>query len=448
MPKIPAKPKTGLAKKLVASGAKERRSRSEPVWAGPESDADNGGITQSLLSRFLVCPERFRLTVIEGLRPSEGWNKSLGYGNLWHACEEALAGEQDWRAALKKYAQEQLREFRAPNDQTAIDHWYNVCLVQFPEYVAYWSKHPDVENRTPLLQEQVFKVPYRLPSGRTVYLRGKFDSVDLVKNGKLASVWLHENKTKGDINEEMIKRQLSSGFDLQTMLYLIALESSKRTRVEERGRVLRINGYNFGNGQTNLFKIEDDGPIAGVRYNVIRRPLSGGKGSIKRGDGTEGSTCPGCNGEGKRTLYAGTKREVYEPKCSKCEGTRKVGAKPPEPKADFYERLRRDYIAAEPEYWFMRWNVEIKPEHIARFRRECLDPILESLCNWYDYVVGGDAFRATKMDRPYGYYPNYRLPFGIFNPLAEGGASDLDEYLLNGNEVGLTRTDNLFPELS
>ena len=31
--------------------------------------------------------------------------------------------------------------------------------------------------------------------------------------------------------------------------------------------------------------------------------------------------------------------------------------------------------------------------------------------------------------------------------LAEGGSSDLDAYLLNKNEVGLQRTDQLFPEL-
>ncbi len=34
----------------------------EPVWKGPEVD----GVTQSLLSRYLTCKERFRLLVIEG----------------------------------------------------------------------------------------------------------------------------------------------------------------------------------------------------------------------------------------------------------------------------------------------------------------------------------------------------------------------------------------------
>lgn len=378
---------SSLAAKLKAKGP-DKRVRKEPVWAGPESAADNGGITQSLLSQFLVCRERFRLRVIDGLKANEGWNKHLGYGNLWHTCEEALAGGNDWLADLKVYAQQQCREFTAPGDQAEIDKWFNVCKIQFPVYVDYWKKHPDVVSRTPLFQEETFKVPYVLPNGRTVYLRGKFDSVDLVESGKVSSIWIQENKTKGDIKEEMLKRQLSSGFDLQTMLYLVALVIWLKTD-------LNYNG--------------DPKEIAGVRYNVIRRPLSGGRGSIKQ----------------------------LQPSKSNPAG---------ESKEEYYERLRRDYIAAEPEYWFMRWNVNISPKDIERFRRECLDPILMDLCNWWETVSVCYRENASPFGSPSGIH--YRLPFGLYNPLLEGGSSDLDEYLLNGNEVGLIRTDNLFPELN
>lgn len=362
--------------------------------------------------------------MIEGLKASEGWNKSLGYGNLWHTCEEALAGGSDWKAALKKYAQEQLREYQAPNDQTAIDHWYRVCLTQFPEYVAYWSKHPDVIDRRPLFQEQTFNVPYRLPSGRTVYLRGKFDSVDLVRgtdrkykaDGSIApmtlkekadpncygigtGVWLQENKTKGDINEEMLKRQLSSGFDLQTMLYLIALQ--------KLGETTDLGYVSEGHAASD----DPPFPIVGVRYNVIRRPLSGGKGSIKQHQPSKGNP-------------AGETRD------------------------EFYERLRRDYIAAEPEYWFMRWNIEISAKDIERFKRETLNPILERLCQWYE--VAAHWQREGKPEEVFtdSESGHFRLPYGVYNVIAEGGMADVDEYMLNGNEVGLCRTENLFPELS
>ena len=77
-------------------------------------------------------------------------------------------------------------------------------------------------------------------------MRGKWDSVDYI--GK--RVYLQENKTKGDIDEQAIRHNLH--FDLQTMLYMTALTEELEPQ-----------------------------KIAGVRYNVIRRPLSGGKGSIR-----------------------------------------------------------------------------------------------------------------------------------------------------------------------
>ena len=72
-----------------------------------------------------------------------------------------------------------------------------------------------------MLQEQVCDVPYNLPSGRVVRLRGKFDSVDLIDGG----IYLQENKTKGDIDKIQVERQLS--FDLQTLMYSVALHKMK-----------------------------------------------------------------------------------------------------------------------------------------------------------------------------------------------------------------------------
>lgn len=203
------------------------------VWAGPESDADNGGITFSLLSRFLCCRERFRLLVVEGLKPREEFNHRLEYGNLWHVCEEAFAafgnkpmvtrfGRTEWEGRLTDEARTLCRKY--PTQQEQVQHWYNVCKVQFPLYVEHWSRHPDVTNREPLLSEEVFKVPYTLPSGRVVYLRGKWDSVDLVTHRRQKGIWLQENKSKGDIKPELLQRQLT--FDLQVMLYAIALREA------------------------------------------------------------------------------------------------------------------------------------------------------------------------------------------------------------------------------
>ena len=52
MKKIPKQKKTTLKNKL-----KGKEINTGPAWKGPEVD----GITQSLLSKFLVCRERFRI---------------------------------------------------------------------------------------------------------------------------------------------------------------------------------------------------------------------------------------------------------------------------------------------------------------------------------------------------------------------------------------------------
>jgi len=363
-----------LAKKL-----KKRRVKlkPEPLWKGPEVE----GISQSLLSKFLVCRERFRIKVIEGLSPPPSFIKAIEYGNMWHLCEEHFANNEDWSKPLTKYCAQLCKKF--PTQQYEIEKWYNVCKVQFPVYVEFWSKHKDVKNRTPLLQEENFKVPYTLPSGRVVLLRGKWDSVDIIGKGRNSGIYLQENKSKGDIDEEKMRRQLGSGFDLQTMLYLIALEEETE------------------------FNFTADAPLKGVRYNVVRRPLSGGKGSIRQKKGSKNVK--------------------------------------PETAQEFYQRLKTDYIEQEPEYFFMRWKVEVTPEDIERFKGECLNPILEQLCCWYDIQIGVPQKRSMAMLNPGDLH--YRLPSGIYNPITEGKETEYDNYLETGNSVGLERSKTLFPEL-
>lgn len=432
MPKVQSQTKQRFAKKAVSR---------KPLWDGPESNTPQGGCTQSLLARFLTCRERFRIHVIEGLRPIETWNQRLGYGEMWHICEEAFAGrvatgkakaedattDCDWVIALNNHLREQCKKY--PLQQEMIYHWYRVCLTQFPIYIKYWSKNKDVLNRTPLLQEQAFNVPYRLPSGRIVYIRGKWDSVDLVKRGKKSTIVLKENKTKGDIDEVQLQNQLL--FDMQSMVYLVALE-------EEFRRTSALPG-----------KVPGDIPkgtaVSGISYNVVRRPLSGGTGSIVQGKGTKGAKC------GLKSC-----KDVPDPSCPKCEGTGRVGAKPPESDEEYYGRLRAiiDGTAENspgPEYFFMRWSVEIFPSDIEKFKTQFLNPCLEQLCDWYEHVSwaykgGNDPFQSYEVDRT-STYPHFRSPFGIWNPLVEGGATDLDSYLAGGDGVGLVKAETLFREL-
>jgi len=332
-----------------------------------------------MLQRFLCCRERFRIKYFLGLEPSQGWSKPMGYGNMWHVCEEAAAAKKDHKKPLIAYMRQQFEEF--PFERETIEHWATICLVQFPCYQCYWLTHPDQDNRQPLLQEAEFHVPIILPSKRTIYLRGKWDSVDLIPEGENAGIWLMENKTKSKIDEAQLRRALR--FDLQTMTYLTSLyvAPSKSPNLVEMFRGMRIQG---------------------VRYNVIRRDMP-----IRQ----------------------------HQPTKSKPRG---------ETVDEYFGRFRRDYLDAEPENWFKRWNSKVSAKEVERFGRECLIPLLEQLCDWYDWIRN---CHGTKIDL-YQNPVHWRAPFGVYNQLIETGATEYDSYIETGNSTGLIYRGRLFPELN
>lgn len=348
----------------------------EPVWKGPCVD----GITFSLLSKFLVDRERFRLYVIDGLRGVDTFNHKIEFGNMWHVCEEFRCGdsEGDWQHHLAHYALELCNKYPLSRDQ--INHWHEIVKRQFQIYLRYWNTQDKGRKRSPIYSEKVFDTRYTLPSGRVVRLRGKYDSVDFFPD---MGVWYDENKTKGDIDESKIKRQLL--FDLQTMIYRVAL------------------------GQDDVIASickKQKCVIEGVRYKVIRRPLSGGKGTIVRHKGSKNKP-----------------EETYE---------------------DYYKRVM-SYIEAEPETYFMRWDVNIYPEDVLKFQKRCLDPILENLCDWYEAV--STAYKTQGDIYCRGQKTHWIYPYGVYNPLNDGGVTELDEYMNSGSMSGLNVISNLFPEL-
>jgi hypothetical protein len=395
MMRPPAKQSKSLAERLKerrVTVVGEKKGPRHTLWKGPEVD----GITQSMLSRFLVCRERFRLSVCEGLRTEEGFQHKMEYGNMWHVCEEHHAAGESWDVIslmLKKYCQDLCKVYTTQQEQ--IDKWYHVCKIQFPIYVEFWRKRTKAVKRKPLLEEKVFDCPYSLPSGRVIRLRGKWDSVHLAGLNPNYGIWLQENKTKGDIKEEIIRRQLK--FDLQTMLYLVALQEWQR--LDDYGTPIRTSDA-------------VDHPIKGVLYNVVRRPLSGGKGTIVQKKGSKNIR--------------------------------------PETKDEYYKRLQ-DIIVEDQASYFMRWEVSISQEDIEAFKTRFLDPMLTQLCEWWDWVstcyeIGSDPFGGA--DGGFTNWLHYQHPYGVTNILNEGGSTDLDEHLATGSTVGLRKIDSLFPELA
>ncbi len=384
MPKA-NQPKTVLLGKV-------KPARTTPLWTGPTGNGPNGGVTQGLCSRWLACRERFRLLVTEGWKPADRFTAVLEFGNLWHAAEEALAAKRDWVADVERYGVGLIRKY--PLQQQEIEHWYKMCVAMFPEYVDHWQHHPDVKDRVPLLQEQVFDVPLALPSGRVARLRGKWDSVDLIGKGKDAAVFIQENKTKSQLDAVKVGRQMQ--FDLQSMTYVTAAISATSPQglptSEEARKALRKSGLP-GKGKESA--------CSGVRYNVIRRS------SHKSTD-------------------------------------------------SMLKKLTEDREDGRIGEWFARWKVEITSADVARFRRECLDPVLENMADdheWFAFCManrkGADVWNPEHRRKVFPLHQNrhFRFPFGVWNPTLESGSSELDQLLETGSTAGLVQTTNLFPEL-
>ena len=368
---------------------KETIGKKEYLYKGPEEH----GVTQSLLARYIGCKERFYIHAMEGLGLSQEFSSRLEYGQFWHIAEECYLAGRDWMQEIKDYRDGLLNKY--PLSGEDIVKWWNVCKVQFPIYAEYWRRNASKEKLQPIMQEVAFEIPYRLPSNRIVLLRGKWDAVNHVNRGRKQFIFLQENKTKGQILPLKIQKELK--FDLQTMLYLVALTDEENHELTSRVDMSRC-------------------AIGGVNYNVVRRPLSGGKGTIRR----------------------------HKPTKSKPQG---------ESEEEYYARLK-GVIEEDQDTYFARWEVGLGKDDIDRFKEEFLNPCLEDLCDdfewWrecyknrvsrFDYVARERQFTNHRQR-------HWRLPYGVYNPIMEGGSTDLEHYLETRDKTGLQRIESLFPEL-
>ena len=358
----------------------KRKSKKKPIgWKGPTEE----GISQSMIQNYLSCRERFRIRIILGLSEPDSFRHQLEYGNMWHLCEEHREG--DWKTHLKDFCRNLCDKY--PTQQREINKWYNVCIIQFEVYLGFVK-----DSRRYIFTEQKIAVKYTLPSGREILLRGMIDG-GFKRTGK---VWIQENKCRGQVDEYATTAQL--GMDMQTLIYRI--------------------GYDLAIQQGQLPKIKEK--VHGVYYNVIRRPLSGGKGSIRPH-------------KAKKTKTKFTPEESME---------------------SFYERLRKDYLEKEPEYFFLQWEVPISSGEIKEFKERFLNPILENILDdfeWWSWCFhkGHDPFGYNERSKvfPHHLSRHYVFPYGIYNPTEKGRSSIYDEYMRSGSTTGLEYNSQMFPEL-
>lgn len=192
-----------------------------PTW-----DLYRDGISYSLLCKFRNCRERFRISTVEGLKPSER-RDAMEFGTIFHKALEFTAQGKTTSQVIT-----QLLKFYK---NSSVDP---MLVKQSCILVPHYNKYYATEKHKYVAQEEVFDVPYKsVTTGRMIRIRGRRDEM-FIRNGAL---WLQENKTKTRIDEDKILKTLP--FDLQTMLYVWSMTHDYKGK-----------------------------KIGGVLYNVIRRP--------------------------------------------------------------------------------------------------------------------------------------------------------------------------------
>lgn len=377
----------------------------KPLWEGPYSDGPEGGITQTLLSKFIVCRHRFWLQTVCGAVDPRDFDIPLHYGDAFHNAIETYAlGKAHAHKAGQRIKDYFHRISEADPATTAkAAYWSQIGYDQFLAYAKYWKEQDN--HLESLVEERPFCLAYLLPSGRTIYLRGKMDGIIRSRSNGGKGTYLFEHKIKGEVDVDNLVDTLAQ--NAQAMFYMpAALAVAKEYGIDQ---------------------------IDGLLYNVIQRPLAGRKHSIKQKKG----------------------RKVKDKKTGVTE------VKGAETQSQYLARLAGLYTTHSEDF-FYRWKIAISPQEIERFQRESLNPILEQLCDWWDSIQGNpmDPWTSTKSvpdgvngEHYMGTYKianklHYRTPFGVFNKLAKGLTGDYQAYLTKGDKSSLRSAKTLFPELA
>ena len=202
-----------MAKKVVV---KKKKSK---VLYDPRRD----GVTQSALTTWLKCPEKFRLLQMEGLAFQARPASALTWGSIFHdSLEGFYSGKKGEKLdqVFDRWRKKENVTMMNPNDIERWEHMEMQIEVTLAGYVAHW-KGVDKELKWVGL-EQEFAIPFEVNNMGTVNLRGKMDGC-YETNKKL---WLFETKTKGQINEAEISDTLERDFQLH--FYLLCLKRLKK----------------------------------------------------------------------------------------------------------------------------------------------------------------------------------------------------------------------------
>jgi len=171
----------------------------KPAWSGPFV----GGITQSLIIRFLECPFRFYLYAYCGLQETEKLHNNLVWGDTLHKGLEHILEGEPYDVALKHMVDYFVATYKGYAAKTKYTTAHMLKLYPSQETINFWEG---------IDTEVVLKQPIKFDELSTpVLFRGKADMVSKRKDR------LGDHKAKGRIYPAETRAELNH--DLQMNLY-------------------------------------------------------------------------------------------------------------------------------------------------------------------------------------------------------------------------------------
>jgi len=180
------------------------------AWKGPL----RGGITQSLLTRFLECPYRFYLYAGLGLEEPVEPEPNLIWGDICHKGLELLI-EKKWERT--EFTPEDWEEIYGGVEEHIKSDWPGAPITFLPSIKQMLTLYNDEYKQTygEFVTENKFQVEHTTPNGNLVSLRGKADGWN--QEHKV----LVEHKCKGKIDIQQTMRETPT--DLQVNVYSYVL---------------------------------------------------------------------------------------------------------------------------------------------------------------------------------------------------------------------------------
>ncbi len=173
------------------------------LWKGPL----HGGITQSLIQKYLTNPYTFVLYYGLGLEEPEEYNQNLLWGNVMHkGLEIGLAKPTPIKEQIDDLRPELMEESKK---------WPYINATTVPSVLEMLKLYNDSYKQqfNLCITEQQFKIPHTTSGGNTISLMGKVDGLGYVGD----DITLIEHKCKGSYDKVLFRAEIS--YDLQLNIY-------------------------------------------------------------------------------------------------------------------------------------------------------------------------------------------------------------------------------------